>query len=114
MIFYEPKEDPGVKVLGQESPGASTRVGPPRHVGLPCGRLGHLLDVRPTSRFPINIETPRNKSRSGLLPLQASVAMKNQSGARSGTLPEEETITVGHLYHPGGFHDEEGVLHPRG
>jgi len=26
-IFYGPKEDPGVKELGQESPGASTRVG---------------------------------------------------------------------------------------
>ena len=40
--------------------------------------------------------------------------MKNQSGARSGTLPEGEIITGGHLRHPYGLHDEEGVVHPRG
>ena len=27
MIFYGPKEAPGVKELGQKSPGLSTRVG---------------------------------------------------------------------------------------
>jgi hypothetical protein len=40
--------------------------------------------------------------------------MKNQSRPRSGTLPEGEIITGGHLHHPGGHHDEEGVGHPRG
>ena len=25
-----------------------------------------------------------------------------------------ESITRGHLHHPGGLHDEEGVVHPRG
>ena len=53
-------------------------------------------------------------NRSGVpLPL-ASVATKNLSGARSGTLPEGESITGGHLHHPGALHDEEGVVHPRG
>ena len=40
--------------------------------------------------------------------------MKNQSGACFGTLPEGEIITGGHLHHPGGHHDVEGVVHPRG
>ena len=61
--------------------------------------------------FPKNIEY---QDRSGVPPPQASVATKNLSGARSGTLPEGEPITGGHLHHPGALHDEEGVVHPRG
>ena len=52
--------------------------------------------------------------RSEVLPLQGSVATKNQSRPHFGTLPEGEIITGGHLHHPGGHHDEEGVVHPRG
>ena len=59
------------------------------------------------------MKTPGNKPGSGVPPPQASVATKNQSGARSGTLPKGETITGGHLHHPGALHDEEGVVHPR-
>ena len=40
--------------------------------------------------------------------------MKNQLGPYSGTLPEGEPITGGHLHHPGALHDVEGVVHPRG
>ena len=48
MIFYGPKEAPGVKELGQKSPGPSTRVGgapypllPLEHcVGFPLKRKG--------------------------------------------------------------------------
>ena len=87
---------------------------PPRRVGLPPGRLGHLLDVRPTPKNPINTETSRKQNRSGVSPPQASVATKNQSGPCSGTLPEGGTLTGGHLHHPGALHDEEGVVHPRG
>ena len=71
-------------------------------------------NVRPTPKIPINIETPRNKPRSGVPEPQASVATENQSGACFGTLPEGEIIAGGHLHHPGGHHDEEGVVHPRG
>ena len=39
---------------------------------------------------------------------------KNQLEAHSGTLPDGEIITSGHLHHPGAHHDEEGVVHPRG
>ena len=41
-------------------------------------------------------------------------SMKNKSGPHSGTLLEGEIITGGHLHHPGGHYDEEGVVHPRG
>ena len=63
------------------------------------------------SIYPKNIE---EHNRSGVPPPQASVATKNLSGARSGTLPEGGSLTGGHLHHPGALHDEEGVVHPRG
>ena len=56
----------------------------------------------------------KTEIRSGVPPPQASVATKNLSGVRSGTLPEGEPITGGHLHHPGALHDEEGVVLPRG
>ena len=61
--------------------------------------------------YPKNIEY---QDRSGVPPPQAYVATKNLSGARSGTLPEGEPITGGHLHHPGALHNKEGVVHPRG
>ena len=61
--------------------------------------------------YPKNIH---REDRSRVPPPQASVATKNLSGARSGTLPEGEPITGGHLHHSGALHDEEGVVHPRG
>ena len=61
--------------------------------------------------YPKNIQ---GEDRSGVPPPQASVATKNLSGARSGTLPEGEPITGVHLHHPDAIHDEEGVVHPRG
>ena len=65
----------------------------------------------PPSIYP---KTIGEQNRSGVPPPQASVATKNQSGPCSGTLPEEGTLTGGHLHHPGDLHDEEGVVHPRG
>ena len=81
---------------------------------LACDFLGNLLDVGPTPYTPINTQTAEKKHRSGVPPPQASVAMKYQSGARFVTLPEGETITGAHLHHPGGLHDDEGVVHLRG
>ena len=63
------------------------------------------------SIYPKNI---REHNRSGVPPPQASVATKNQSGPCSGTLSEGESLSGGHLHHPGALHDEEGVVHPRG
>ena len=71
-------------------------------------------DVRPTPKIPINTETIRNNPRSEVPPPHASVDTENQLGARSGTLPEGESLTGGHLHHPDALHDEEGVVHPRG
>ena len=64
--------------------------------------------------IPTYSKTSRTEPRSRVLPPQASVATKNQSGPYSGTLPEGDPITGGHLHHPGAIHDEEGVVHPRG
>ena len=62
--------------------------------------------------YPKNIE---DNNRSGVPPPQASVATKNLSRARSGTLPEGGgSLTGGHLHHLGALHDEGGVVHPRG
>ena len=61
--------------------------------------------------YPKNIEA---QDRLGVPPPQASVATKNLSEARSGTLLEGGSLTGGHLHHPGALHDEEGVVHPRG
>ena len=74
---------------------------------------GHL-EAPPTDFFRLHIliypKTIEGKDRSGVPLPQASVATKNLSGARSGTLPEEESIIGGHLHHPGAIHDEEGVV----
>ena len=64
--------------------------------------------------IPMYPETSKTEDRSGVPPPQASIATKNLSGARSGTLPEGDPITGGYLHHPGAIHDEEGVVHPRG
>ena len=64
--------------------------------------------------IPIYTKTIGEQNRSGVPPPQASVATKNQSGPCSGTLPEGDPITGGHLHHPDAIHDEEGVVHPRG
>ena len=79
-----------------------------------CGHLEAHLRVKPMPKNSINIESPGNNPRSKLSPPQASVAMKTHSRPRSGSLLEREIITGGHVHHPGGHHDEEGVVHPRG
>ena len=92
-----------------------TRVGgtPLGRAPLPCG-----APVAPLTCFfrlynSIYPKTSKTEIRSGVPPPQASIATKNLSGARSGTLPEGEPITGGHLHHPGAIH-EDGVVHPRG
>ena len=79
-------------------------LGPLEH---PPTDLFHLY--KPT--YPKNIEY---QDRSGVPPPQASVATRNLSGALPGTLPEGGSFTGCHLHRPGGHHDEEGVVHPRG
>ena len=118
VIFYGPKETPEASRKDQKPHKEATSLGgAPSTLGRAeqaCRSLVGPLDVKPMPNIPINRETPQKKPRSEVPPPQASRATKNQSGARSGTLPEGETITRGHLHHPGGLHDEEGVVHPRG
>ena len=116
------------KVLGymdlyrrKKSVGGASR-GPRGWRARPGGGRGTCLvdspetphDVRPTPKIPINNETYRKEPRSGVLPPQASIATKNQSGPCSGTLPEGGSLTGGHLHHRGALHDKEGVVHPQG
>lgn len=66
---------------------------------------------------PINSQIFQKPSGNHILevpPPQGYVATRNQSRPHSGTPPEGEIIIGGHLHHPGGHHDEEGVVHPRG
>ena len=100
-----PEESRGIHKGGERAPqGAPPTLSSPR--GPP--------DLFPMPKIPINIETPKKKPRLGVPSPQSSVATKNQSGPCSGTLPEGETITGGHLHCPDGLHDEEGVVHPQG
>ena len=104
-------EGPEGEGVGHKTPGRTWAL---VRAPVGCAHLEAHLRVIPMLKNPINRETIINNPRSEVPPLQASVATKNQSGAHSGTLPEGETITGGHLHHPGGHHDDEGVVHPRG
>ena len=116
-LFLEQKQSRELGVQAREAsrrPQDRGRAHPPRRTLHPRG----LLEAPPTDFFRLYILSyPKNieyQDRSGVPPPQASVATKNLSGARSGTMPEGESITGGHLHHPGALHDEEGVVHPRG
>ena len=87
---------------------------PPRARPLPRG--AHIAPpTYPLHPYiPMYPKTSRTEPRSGVPQPQASVATKNQSGPCSGTLPEGDPITGGHLHHPGALHDKEGVVHPQG
>ena len=104
--------DPGDLESMSEDPRGGHEIG---------GRAPCLVGPSSTSQptcfayiFPYTLKPSKNKDRSGVPPPQASVATKNQSRPCFGTLPEGGSLTGGHLHHPGGLHDEEGVVHPRG
>ena len=93
---------------------AGVRAHPPGSALHPRGPLVAPLTYLFLLYIPIYPKNFGEQNRSGVPPPQASVATKNQSGPCSGTLPEGGSLTGGHLHHPGAFHDEEGVVHPRG
>ena len=101
------------KYVGGAAGAPRGREACPRGVGMPPTLVAPLIDFfcLYISIYPENIQ---EHNRLGVPPPQASVATKNQSGPCSGTLPEGEPLTGGHLHHPGALHDEEGVAHPRG
>ena len=63
------------------------------------------------SIYPKNIE---EQNRLGVPPPQASIATENQSRNIPAPCRRGESLSGGHLHHPGALHDEEGVVHPRG
>lgn len=75
--------------------------------------MGHL-GMNPIPKNLINIETSRNNTRREVLPPQACGAMKYLSGDVQVPCQRGEIISGGHIRHPGGGHDKEGVVHPRG
>ena len=108
---------PGGLEIKSEDPRGAQEIGgapPTGRSPLSRGPLEHLQTDFFRLYMPTYPKTIENQDRSGVPPPQAFVATKNLSGARSGTLPEGEPITGGHLHHPGALHDEEGVVHPRG
>ena len=110
---YDPGDlecKPGEHRGSHETGGAPTPWACPTLSWAPQGSTTDFFCLyKPT--YPKNIE---EEDRSRVLPQQASLATKNQSGPCSGTLPEGGNLTGGHLHHPGALHDEEGVVHPRG
>ena len=101
----------------QGSNEVATRVqGAPYPLGRPHPRGPLVVPLTDFLRLymPTYSKNIHGEDRSGVPPPQTSVATKNLSGACSGTLSEGESITGGHLHHPGTLHDEEGVVHPRG
>ena len=114
--FFGPKETPEALGEGQMSHEGVTspHANPPGGGAQACDLLVGPTDAIPPPQIPINSETPKKKPRSGVPPPQASVATKNQSGACFSTLAEGESISGGHLHHPGDLHDKEGVVLPRG
>ena len=81
---------------------------------LPRGRLGDPPDLFPTPTPLIYTQTSRKKPRSGVPPLQASVATENQSRPVPAPCRRGESLSGGHLHHPDALHDEEGVVRPWG
>ena len=63
------------------------------------------------SIYPKNIW---EHNRSGVPPPEASVAIESQSRPVPAPCRRGESLSGGHLHHPGALHDEEGVVLPRG
>ena len=94
-LFLERKQSRGLGVHVREASRKPRGWGPPPYWARPLSR--GPLEHPPTAFFRLYIPIyPKNieyKDRSGVPPPQASVATKNLSGARSGTLPEGELMT---------------------
>ena len=64
--------------------------------------------------IPIYTKNFGEHNRSGVPPPEASVATENQSRPIPAPCQRGESLSGGHLHHPGALHDEEGVVIPRG
>ena len=64
--------------------------------------------------IPIYPKNFGEHNRSGVPPPEASIATKNQSRPVPAPCQRGQSLSGGHLHHPGSLHDEEGVVLPRG
>ena len=113
MEEYDPED---LEFTSEDPRGGHEIGGAPPYWACPLSR--GPLEHPPTDFFrlysPMYPKNIHGEDSSGVPLPQASVATKNLLGARSGTLPEGEPMTGGHLHHPGAIYDKEGVVHPRG
>ena len=63
--------------------------------------------------FPLR-QGAGDDNRLGVLPAEASVDTENQSRPIPAPWRRGQSLSGGHLHHPGALHDEEGVVLPRG
>ena len=98
---------------GMRQGGAPYPLGAPPPSWAPRGSPDRLLSpiYIYISIYPKNI---REQNRSGVTPLEASVATENQSRPVPAPCRRGESLSDGHLHHPGTLHDKEGVVLPRG
>ena len=90
--------------------GAPPLLGVPPISWAPRASPDRLLSPIYISIYPPNIQ---KQIRSGVPPPEASVATENQP--RPVPAPcRGESLSGGHLHHPGALHDEEGVVLPWG
>jgi len=90
-----------------EAGGAPTPLGAPSTLVAPLTYFFRLY----ISIYPKNI---REHNRSGVLPPEASVATESQSRPVPAPCRRGQSLSGGHLHHPGALHEEEGVVLPRG
>ena len=110
-LIFGPEVAHGVSKMDQESPGLPTRVGAcPLPRGQPGGPPTHFFLLY-ISIYP---KTIREHNRSGVPPPEASVAAENQSRPVPAPCQRGQSLSGGHLHHPGALHEEEGVVLPRG
>ena len=64
--------------------------------------------------IPTYPKTSRTYNRSGVPPPEASVDTENKSRPVPAPCRRGQSLSGGHLHHPGALHDEEGVVLPRG
>ena len=92
------QKKPPSKRVGPEEPRGLHKGGgralPPRRALRPCGPLVDSPDLFSMRTPLIYPQTSKTEPRSGVLPPQASVATKNQSGYYSDTLPEGDPSPV--------------------
>ena len=104
---------PHVRRYGRCSQGWGARPPPwarPLPRGAPVAAPTYFLHPY-ISSYP---KTSKTEIRSGVPPPEASVATKNQSRPAPAPCQRGQSLSGGHLHHPGAIHDEEGVVLPQG